>query len=191
MFCIGQGIKNRNRHTSAWTLFFQTGNYPRKLHVFCVFLQQALNSLTLCEIVKSIDMILQKEMILPSFKRGFHLITAMIISELGPLPETGLLNILVKHTSAGITLNENADPDVRGDFERFMNRLIPESSPLFEHTSEGPDDMPAHIKSSLFGQSLTIPITAHRLNLGTWQGIYFCEFRNYGGRRKIVLTVFS
>ncbi len=136
-------------------------------------------------------MIWQKEISLPSFSRGFHLITSLIVSELGPLPEKGLVNILVKHTSAGITLNENADPDVRGDFERFINKLIPESHPLYEHTIEGPDDMPAHIKSSLFGQSLTIPVTNHNLNLGTWQGIYFCEFRNNGGRRKIVLSIFS
>ena len=136
-------------------------------------------------------MIWQKEITLPPFNRGFHLITSLIVSELGQLPETGLLNILVKHTSAAITMNENADPDVRIDFEQFMNKLIPERHPVYTHTLEGSDDMPAHIKSSLFGQSLNIPVTNRRLNLGTWQGIYFCEFRNYGGRRRIVLTVYS
>lgn len=136
-------------------------------------------------------MVWQKEISLPSFKKGFHLITPLIISELPHLPETGILNILVKHTSAGITLNENADPDVRIDFEKFISNLIPENHPLYSHILEGSDDMPAHIKSSLFGQSLNIPITNHRLNLGTWQGIYFCEFRNYGGRRQIIMTIIS
>jgi len=136
-------------------------------------------------------MIWQKEIILPSYRKGFHLITSRIIDELPSLPETGILNILLKHTSAGLTLNENADPDVREDLEKFMNSLIPENHPLYSHTLEGSDDMPAHIKSSLFGPSLTIPVTGHRLNLGTWQGIYLCEFRDYGGKRKIVLTVYG
>ena len=136
-------------------------------------------------------MIWQKEIILPEFKRGYHLITGYIISELEQLPEYGLLNVFVKHTSAAVTINENADPDVRVDFESFINNLIPENHPLFIHTLEGPDDMPAHLKSSIFGQSLSIPITNHRLNLGTWQGIYFCELRNRGGRRRIVITVYS
>jgi len=113
------------------------------------------------------------------------------MSNLPVLPEMGMLNIFIKHTSAGITLNENADPTVRYDFERFMNFLVPENHPLYEHTDEGPDDMPAHLKASIVGQSLTIPITNHRLNLGTWQGIYLCEFRNYGGSRKVVLTIYS
>ena len=116
-------------------------------------------------------MILQKEITLHGFKRGYHLITRTIIDNLEDLPEKGLLHILVKHTSAAIALNENADPSVRA--------------------LEGGDDMPAHLKSSVFGQSLTIPITNKRLNLGTWQGIYFCEFRNYGGSRTLVLTIFS
>jgi len=126
---------------------------------------------------------------LNSYPRGFHLITRLIEEQLPELPETGLLNILVKHTSAGITINENADPTVRSDFERFMNKMIPEGDPIYEHTDEGDDDMPAHLKSSVIGASINIPITRHRLNLGTWQGIYFCEFRNYGGPRKLVLTV--
>jgi len=136
-------------------------------------------------------MIQQKEITLPRLSRGYHLITDYIEEQLPDLPEQGLLHILVKHTSAGISLNENADPTVRGDFERFMNKMIPENDPVYVHTYEGSDDMPAHLKSSLIGAELTIPISRHRLNLGTWQGIYFCEFRNYGGTRNLVLTVWS
>jgi secondary thiamine-phosphate synthase enzyme len=102
-----------------------------------------------------------------------------------------LINILIKHTSAGLTINENADPSVRDDFEKVFNRLIPENQSYYSHTLEGSDDLPAHLKSSLVGQSLTIPITNHRLNLGTWQGIYLCEFRNYGGPRELVMTIYS
>ena len=102
-----------------------------------------------------------------------------------------MLNILIQHTSAAITLNENADPTVRDEFESFISRMVPENQPYYIHTMEGADDMPAHIKSSLFGSSLTIPITGGRLNLGTWQGIYLCEFRNHGGRRRLVLTIYS
>ena len=133
----------------------------------------------------------QLEIILPSFKRGYHLITDLIERQLPILPEKGLLNILIQHTSAGISLNENADPSVRYDFETFMNKLIPENDPAFTHIMEGSDDMPAHLKSSLIGASLTIPITSRQLNLGTWQGIYLCEFRNYGGRRKLVVSILS
>lgn len=136
-------------------------------------------------------MIQQKEITLPGLRRGYHLVTSTIIEQLPELPETGLLHILVKHTSAGITLNENADPTVRTDFENFMNKMIPEDDPVYIHTYEGPDDMPAHLKSAVIGAELTIPITNHRLNLGTWQGIYFCEFRDYGGSRRLVLTVYS
>jgi len=136
-------------------------------------------------------MIQQKEITLPRFRRGYHLITGLIEDNLPELPETGLLHILVKHTSAGITLNENADPTVRTDFEGFINKMIPEDDPVYIHTYEGADDMPAHLKSSVIGAELTIPITRHRLNLGTWQGIYFCEFRNYGGTRRAVLTIYS
>jgi secondary thiamine-phosphate synthase enzyme len=136
-------------------------------------------------------MIQQKEIVLPGFRRGYHLITRLIEENLPELPETGLLHILVKHTSAGITINENADPTVRTDFEGFMNKMIPENDPVYVHTYEGDDDMPAHLKSSVIGAEVTIPVTRRRLNLGTWQGIYFCEFRNYGGTRKLVLTVFS
>ena len=136
-------------------------------------------------------MVSQTEFSLPSYKRGFHLITHIIESKLGSLPENGLLNILIKHTSAGITINENADPSVRYDFESFFNKLISENISYFRHNSEGSDDMPAHLKASIIGQSLSIPITNYNLNLGTWQGIYLCEFRDYGGPRKIVLTVIS
>ena len=136
-------------------------------------------------------MVVQKEIVLRGYNRGFHLITSKIENELPELPENGLLHILVKHTSAGITLNENADPSVRYDFNSFISKLIPENDPLYTHTLEGDDDMPAHLKSSVIGAELTIPITRHRLNLGTWQGIYFCEFRDYGGSRKVVLTIYS
>lgn len=136
-------------------------------------------------------MVQQKTIYLPPFHRGFHLITDIIERELGELPSTGMVNLLIQHTSAALTLNENADPDVRDDFESFMNKLIPENHPVYSHILEGSDDMPAHIKSSLFGASITIPITNHQLNMGTWQGIYMCEFRNKGGRRKVVATIFS
>ena len=136
-------------------------------------------------------MVEQTEIILPAFKRGYHLITGLIENRLPQLPEKGLMNILIQHTSAGITLNENADPSVRHDFESFMNKLIPENDPVYQHTDEGPDDMPAHLKASLIGSSLTIPITNRRLNLGTWQGIYLCEFRNWGGQRRLVVTIYS
>jgi len=136
-------------------------------------------------------MIQQHEITLPSFRRGYHLITSLIEKNLPELPEQGLLHILVKHTSAGITINENADPTVRSDFEGFMNKMIPENDPVYVHTFEGADDITGHLKSSVIGAELTIPITNHCLNLGTWQGIYFCEFRNRGGNRKIVATIIS
>ncbi|MFC2137474.1 secondary thiamine-phosphate synthase enzyme YjbQ [Bacteroidota bacterium] len=134
-------------------------------------------------------MVKQVEISLPAYHRGFHLITGVISKNLPDLPEKGILHLLIKHTSAGITLNENADPSVRYDFETFISKLIPENDPTFTHVLEGSDDMPAHLKASIIGQSVTIPITNHRLNLGTWQGIYLCEFRNYGGNRKLVLTI--
>lgn len=135
-------------------------------------------------------MIYQKHIRLPEFRRGYHLITNFIETQLD-LPETGLLNLFIQHTSAALTINENADPSVRHDFETILNTLVPENQPEYTHTLEGDDDMPAHIKSSLMGPSLTIPITNGRLNLGTWQGIYLCEFRNFGGHRNIVTTVYS
>ena len=136
-------------------------------------------------------MIRQVEISLPEFTYGFHPITRDILSRIGDLPETGLLNLFIKHTSAGLAINEDADPSVLSDFKTFFSDWIPENYPKFQHDYEGRDDMPAHIKSSVIGQSLTIPITNGRLNLGTWQGIYLCEFRYSRGRRKIVATVYS
>ena len=136
-------------------------------------------------------MITQKEITLPSFRRGFHLITYHIEDALPQLPLTGLLNIFIKHTSAGLTINENADPTVRIDFESYFNTIVKENEPFILHDMEGADDMPAHIKSSLVGTSLMIPITNGELNLGTWQGVYLCEFRNAPHQRKLVLTVYS
>lgn len=136
-------------------------------------------------------MLIQKEIALPPFQRGYHLITHMIEKELPELPEKGILHIFIKHSSAGLSINENADPSVRFDFESFMNKLVPENHPLYTHTMEGADDMPAHLKASLLGSSVNIPISNHRLNMGIWQGVYLCEFRNYGGKRKLVLTIIS
>lgn len=136
-------------------------------------------------------MVAQYEFKLPAKKRGFHLVTREVLENLGKLPKTGLLNLFIQHTSAALSLNENADPSVRYDFEQIMNHIVPENQPYYTHTLEGSDDMPAHVKSSLLGASLTIPISNHRLNLGTWQGIYLCEFRNYGGARRIVATVYE
>lgn len=125
-------------------------------------------------------------------RRGCHLITDEISRRLaGMLPETGLLNIFVRHTSCGLTINENADPDVRADMTKIFDMLVPENAPFYKHTLEGADDMPAHAKSTLTGASLTVPVTRGRLNLGTWQGIYLCEFRDYGGERTLMLTVYS
>lgn len=135
----------------------------------------------------------QNEISLPAFQRGFHLITNEIeagLPEIGKI-QAGLLQVFIKHTSASLTINENADPTVREDFEAHFNVLVPETARYFKHTFEGPDDMTSHIKSSLLGSSVSIPITNGRLNLGTWQGIYLCEHRNYGGRRRLVLTAFG
>lgn len=131
----------------------------------------------------------QVEFSLNEKRRGFHLVTGEILSHLPALPKVGLLNLFIKHTSAGLTINENADPDVRVDMESIFNRMVKEREPYYQHKLEGDDDMPAHAKSTLVGDSLTIPITNGRLNLGTWQGIYLCEFRNYGGARHIVATI--
>ncbi len=135
-------------------------------------------------------MIKQYELILPAFKRGYHIITHLINNNIDELPEKGIMNIFIKHTSAALTINENADPSVLVDFENFTNKLIPDGDIIFTHTMEGPDDMAAHIKASAYGQSLTIPITNNKLNLGMWQGIYLCEFRNHGGNRKIIITIY-
>ena len=135
-------------------------------------------------------MISQIEITLPSYPRGFHSITSTVINQLDGLPETGLFHLYIKHTSAGLCINEDADPSVRVDFENIFNNLVPEGLPYLTHTIEGPDDMPAHIKTALVDTSLTIPITNGRLNLGTWQGIYLCEFRNHGGHRKLIATIY-
>ncbi|UBZ10585.1 secondary thiamine-phosphate synthase enzyme YjbQ [Leeuwenhoekiella palythoae] len=135
----------------------------------------------------------QKEIRLQSRSRGFHLITQEIERNLDDLKniKVGQLQVFIKHTSASLTINENADPTVRQDFESHINKMVPENAPYYIHTYEGPDDMPAHIKASLMGASVTIPVTNGRLNLGTWQGIYLCEHRNHGGARKVVLTLFG
>ena len=126
---------------------------------------------------------------LPHYPRGFHLITSDIIAQLPALPKSGLLVVFIKHTSAGLTVNENADPDVRQDFQTFFNKLVPDGAPYFIHSDEGPDDMSAHLKASLIGSSITIPIKYHRLNLGTWLGVYLCEFSNVGDSRKLIITI--
>ncbi len=135
----------------------------------------------------------QKTIRLPSFSRGFHLITSHILKEFPEIQyyQTGILNLFLQHTSASLTINENADPSVRKDFESHLNFMVPENANYYQHTLEGSDDMPAHLKSSLLGCSINIPITKGRLNLGTWQGIYFCEHRDHGGSRLIVLTAYG
>ncbi|CAL2104371.1 UPF0047 protein YjbQ [Tenacibaculum sp. 190130A14a] len=135
----------------------------------------------------------QKEIQLPEYRRGYHLITDVLVAVLPQLKEIkiGQFQAFIKHTSASLTINENADPTVRMDFETHINKMIPEDMPYYKHDYEGSDDMPAHIKSSMLGCQVQIPITNGRLNLGTWQGIYLGEHRNYGGRRKIVITVFG
>ena len=123
--------------------------------------------------------------------RGFHLVTSQILQSLPPLEGDGVLNVFIQHTSAGLTINENADPDVRADYELLFNRIVAENQPGLLHTIEGPDDMPAHIKSTLTGHSLSVPFSNGQLMLGTWQGIYLCEFRNRASGRKIVATVMT
>ena len=136
-------------------------------------------------------MVKQYYLTLNPLTRGYHIITNEIISAIDDFPESGIVNIFVQHTSAGISINENADISVRQDFEMSMNRIIVEGAKYYTHNFEGDDDMPAHLKSSIIGCSVSIPIKNGRLALGTWQGIYFCEFRNYGGKRNIVITVIS
>ncbi|HTF95813.1 MAG TPA: secondary thiamine-phosphate synthase enzyme YjbQ [Cellvibrio sp.] len=135
----------------------------------------------------------QKEIQLPPYRRGFHLITEEILQSIPELKLTkvGLLNVLIKHTSASLTINENADPTVRKDFESFFNRAVPEDQPYYLHKDEGSDDLPAHIKNSLLGAFINVPITQGRLNLGVWQGIYLCEHRNHGGPRSLVVTLYG
>lgn len=135
--------------------------------------------------------VFQKEFSLQSKSRGFHLITYEVLEQVPEISEikAGIMQVFIQHTSASLTINENADPTVRTDFETFFTRTVPEDVSLYQHTYEGADDMTSHIKSSLLGSSVSIPITNGRLNLGTWQGIYLCEHRNHGGRRKLVVTV--
>ena len=135
--------------------------------------------------------VIQKEIQLQSLPRGFHLITSEIINQFPEIRnfKVGIAHLLLKHTSASLTLNENFDPDVRRDFENYFNHTVKENEPYYRHRSEGGDDMPAHIKSSMLGTSLSIPITNGRFNLGTWQGIYLCEHRNRGGKRRILITI--
>lgn len=135
----------------------------------------------------------QKEVTLPRFERGYHLITHLIENAISEIENIaiGQFQAFIKHTSASLTINENADPTVRMDFETHINKMIPENMPYYKHDYEGSDDMPAHIKSSMLGSQVTIPITNGALNLGIWQGIYLGEHRNYGGNRKVVITVFG
>ena len=135
----------------------------------------------------------QREITLPAFPRGYHLITSHIVKAIPEMKEikTGQLQVFIKHTSASLTINENADPTVRKDFETHLNRMVPENAPYYKHDTEGPDDMPAHIKASLMGASVLIPITDGKLNTGIWQGIYLCEHLNQGGGREVVITAFG
>lgn len=134
---------------------------------------------------------IQKEILLQPRPRGFHLITDEVINNIPELIDIsiGSLSIFIKHTSASLTINEDADPTVRIDFESYFNEAVPENAPYYKHTTEGPDDMPAHLKSSILGSSITVPISDGKLNLGTWQGIYLCEHRNKKPTRKIVITI--
>ncbi|WP_372946485.1 secondary thiamine-phosphate synthase enzyme YjbQ [Muriicola sp.] len=137
--------------------------------------------------------VVQKEIALAPFPRGMHLITARVLQELPEINgiSMGMLHVFIKHTSASLTINENADPTVRDDFERHLNVMVPENAPYYRHTYEGPDDMPAHIKASLMGSGLQVPISGGSLNLGTWQGIYLCEHRDRSSGRNLVLTLFG
>ena len=134
---------------------------------------------------------IQKEIILPRYPRGFHIITNHILKELPQIKDilAGLFHIFIKHTSASLAINEDADPTVLIDFESHFNQTVPENAPYYKHTLEGSDDIPAHLKSAILGSSVTIPISNGKLNLGTWQGLYLCEHRDQGDNRKIVLTI--
>jgi secondary thiamine-phosphate synthase enzyme len=135
----------------------------------------------------------QQSILLPAYPRGFHLITRIVEQEFTDLRriKAGVLQVFIQHTSASLTINENADPTVRGDFERYFNKTVPENAPYYQHDYEGSDDMPAHLKTALLGHSVQLPITNGQLNLGTWQGIYLGEHRNDGGRRRLVLTAWG
>ena len=136
---------------------------------------------------------IQKDIALRPYSRGFHLITDQITAQVPEIERfaVGIVNLFIQHTSASLSLGECVEPEVRADLESFFDRIVPENPEYYTHTYEGPDDMPAHIKSTMTGSSVQIPISDGRLNLGTWQGIYLCEFRNHGGARKLVLTITS
>ena len=136
-------------------------------------------------------MVQQYSITLPPYRRGFHLITREVLQQIPEIPSAGIFHLFIQHTSAGLSINENADPSVRVDFEQIFNHMVPENQPWYTHIYEGSDDMPSHVKASLVGSSISVPITNHRLNLGTWQGIYLCEFRNQGGKRKLIATIYS
>ncbi len=135
----------------------------------------------------------QKQINLPPYKRGFHLVTDLILKSIPEIMDIqiGMVQIFIKHTSASLTINENADPTVRLDLENYFNKIVPENEPYFKHNYEGDDDMPAHIKYSILSSSIQVPITNGKLNLGTWQGIYLNEHRNFGGSRSLVITIFG
>ncbi len=134
---------------------------------------------------------IQKEFSVNSRGRGFHLITDEVLDQAAEIKDikTGIVHIFIKHTSASLTLNENADPTVRSDMEKHFNKMVPENAPYYDHNTEGADDMPAHIKSVILGSSVSVPVKNGDFNLGTWQGVYLCEHRNRGGNRKIVVTI--
>jgi len=137
--------------------------------------------------------IYQQAIQLPEQRRGFHIITSAIMKALPQISElkTGMCQVFIMHTSASLTINENADPTVRKDFEMYFNKIVPENDPHYQHDDEGPDDMPAHLKAAMLGSSVMIPVRNGRLALGTWQGIYLCEHRNHGGSRKLVVTAWG
>ena len=135
-------------------------------------------------------MIQQVEITLPEYERGFHVITGEVLAQLPTLPDKGIMNVFIKHTSAGITINESADPTVLIDFEMVFNRIVPDEL-YYRHLGEEPDDMPAHVKTTLSGSSVNIPITGGKLNLNPVQGIYLCEYRNQGGARNLIVTIYS
>ena len=136
-------------------------------------------------------MVKHHQLSLPPFARGYHLVTDLMLDQLDQFPEQGILHVFIKHTSAAICINENADPSVLVDFESIFNHIVPEQLPFLKHTVEGPDDMPAHIKAAMIGSSVSIPIVNGQLDLGVWQGIYLCEFRNHASSRRITITIYS
>lgn len=162
------------------------------LYIFFLFFENSICSMTFSSETDSVGSsmnIKQVEFSLSAKKKGCHLVTDEIEKHLPPLPKVGILNLFIKHTSAALTINENCDPDVQKDLNDVFDHLVREREPYYRHTAEGDDDMPAHAKSTLSGVSLVIPIKDRRLNLGTWQGVYLCEFRKYGGPRSICATI--